>query len=415
MKKSIKRLVSLIMSLVLVCLCIAVPSVPSEGKGGLSAITSQAIKEMQNQIKESEALQKKLQSNITNAQAVKKELEALKKDVTAYISKLDKEIDGVQTKISEYNQLIVEKEAEIVQITAELEKAIETEEAQYEAMKTRIRFIYEQGDYLFLEMILNAKSFSDFLSKADYIQMLSDYDARKLEEYKDIREWTALCKLSLETEKATLDATKAALEAEEATLNELHHAKETELAKYKKDIASKEDQIESYQTQLEEQTDVIDQLEVKILEEQKRIAAANGVVLTYDGGDFVWPCPSYIRVTSDYGVRTAPTAGASTNHRGIDLGAPYGSAILAAYDGVVVAASYDWSMGNYVMISHGSGLFTVYMHCSKLLVKADDIVARGEKIAQVGSTGVSTGNHLHFGVKLNGSYVSPWNYLKKKK
>jgi len=414
MKKVIKRITCLIMCLVLVCLFVCLPSLSTEGAGGLSAITSQAIKDMQQQIKNSEALQKKLESSITNAQAVKRELESLKKDVTAYITKLDKEIDAVHANIEEYNRLIIEKENEIVLITEELQRAIETEETQYEAMKTRIKFIYEQSNYIFIEMILNAKSFSDFLTKADYIQMLSDYDAKKLEEYKNTREWTEICKLGLETEKATLDATKAALEAEEASLNELMATKESELAKYKKEIAAKEDQIDSYQNQLEEQTDVIDELEAKILEEQKRIAAENGVVLTYDGGAFTWPCPSYTRITSDYGTRTAPLKGASTNHRGVDMGAPYGSAILAAYDGVVVAASYDWSMGNYVMINHGSGLFTIYMHCSKLLVKPDDIVARGEKIAQVGSTGNSTGNHLHFGVKLNGSYVSPWNYLKKK-
>ena len=99
-------------------------------------------------------------------------------------------------------------------------------------------------------------------------------------------------------------------------------------------------------------------------------------------------------------------------HNGVDFAAPAGSAILAAYNGTVVAADYNGTMGNYVMINHGAGLYTIYMHCSALYVSKGQDVTAGTKIAAVGSTGRSTGNHLHFGVRLNGAYVSPWNYLK---
>ena len=143
----------------------------------------------------------------------------------------------------------------------------------------------------------------------------------------------------------------------------------------------------------------------------KAIAAANGIVLSYDGGKFTWPAPAYTRISDDFGYRTDPINGTTSYHSGIDMAAPSGSKILAAYDGVVVAADYNWSMGNYVMISHGDGLYTIYMHSSKLNCKKDDIVARGDVIAYVGTTGRSTGPHLHFGVRLNGSYVSPWPYL----
>jgi murein DD-endopeptidase MepM/ murein hydrolase activator NlpD len=126
---------------------------------------------------------------------------------------------------------------------------------------------------------------------------------------------------------------------------------------------------------------------------------------------FTWPCPSYTRISDDYGMRLHPTLGINKMHNGIDLAAPAGSPILAAYNGTVVAASYEASMGNYVMINHGDGLYTVYMHCSKLYVSQGQSVTKGQTIAAVGTTGRSTGNHLHFGVRLNGSYVSPWNYL----
>ena len=100
-------------------------------------------------------------------------------------------------------------------------------------------------------------------------------------------------------------------------------------------------------------------------------------------------------------------------HNGVDMAAPGGSPILAAYDGEVIASGYNSSMGNYIMINHGGGLITIYMHASALYVSQGTMVARGEKIAAVGTTGRSTGNHLHFGVRLNGEYVSPWNYLSQ--
>ena len=118
-------------------------------------------------------------------------------------------------------------------------------------------------------------------------------------------------------------------------------------------------------------------------------------------------------VSDDYGMRIHPTLGVEQFHNGVDFASPKGTAIYAAYDGTVVAAAYSATMGNYVMIDHGSGLYTIYMHASALYVEKDEIVVRGEKIAAVGSTGRSTGNHLHFSVRLNGSYTSPWNYISK--
>ena len=140
-------------------------------------------------------------------------------------------------------------------------------------------------------------------------------------------------------------------------------------------------------------------------------AAAGVEEHPYTGGAFRWPCPSSTRVTSDYGTRVSPMSGASSNHKGIDIGASAGADIIAAADGTVTAASYSSAAGNYVMIDHGGGLYTVYMHASSLLVSPGQTVSAGDVIAKVGSTGISTGSHLRFGVSLNGSYVSPWSYL----
>lgn len=411
MKKS-TRIISLIAA-TLVLAFSGLHDVPVYAGTSLSAITNESIKQKQNQITESQNKKKQLQNSITNAKQVKKELEALKTSVAAYITKLDAEVAELQEKIEEYKVLIADKEAEIEQITIELNEAIEVENNQYESMKKRIKFMYEKGDTFALELMVNATSFGDFLSKANYVEKLSEYSQNKLDEFKAIREWTELCKQTLESEKEVLDTAKANLETEEATLEELLEDKRVELEKYKKEIAQKESQIEQYEADLESNTAAIAALEAAVLAEQKAIAAANGIVMSYDGGKFTWPAPSYVAITDNFGYRTDPITGRTSYHSGIDMGAPGGSPILAAYDGVVIAAAYDSSMGNYVMINHGDGLYTVYMHSSKLLVKKDDIVTRGEKIALVGTTGRSTGNHLHFSVRLNGQYVSPWPYLNK--
>ena len=406
--KKLRRILCAALATIILGMCVAPISYAGTS---LSAITNDSIKEKQNQISQSEEMKKQLKNNIANVTALKKELEGLKKDVTAYIKKIDEELVAIQEKIEEYKVLIAQKEVEIAQITEELNEAIAVENAQYEAMKARIRMMYEKGDSFYLEIMLSAKSFSDFLTKADYIERLEAYDRKMLDEYKATREWTELCKLTLESEKAVLDEAKAAQEADEASMQELLSQKEAELARYTQDIKNKENMIADYEAELEEQSQVIEALEAAILAEQKAIAAANGVVLNYDGGKFTWPAPSYTRISDDFGWRTDPINGTTSYHSGIDMAAPGGSSILAAYDGVVVAAEWNWSMGNYVMINHGDGLYTVYMHASQLNCKKDDIVARGEVIAKVGSTGRSTGNHLHFSVRLNGTYVSPWPYL----
>ena len=124
-----------------------------------------------------------------------------------------------------------------------------------------------------------------------------------------------------------------------------------------------------------------------------------------------WPCPASGRITSGFGKRKSPTAGASSNHKGIDISASTGSSIVAAAGGTVSIATYSYSAGNYVVVNHGNGLSTVYMHCSQLLVSAGDTVKAGQTIAKVGSTGYSTGSHLHFAVRKNGSYVNPSSYV----
>ncbi len=375
-----------------------------------SELTNDSIKQKEAEISKAKEEKKALQSGLTNVKELKKQLEASKADLASYVAELDGNLSDIQAKIDELKALIETKEQEITEKEAELETALATQQAQYEAMKSRIKFMYEKGDSLAMEVFFDSESFGEMLNKADYIEMLSGYDRKKLDEYVEYANYVALCKESLEEEKSVLDEAKAAQEEEEASLNELIATKEQEIYQVSSDIQNKEAAIKEYEADIAAQNETISALEKAVAEERARLAAEQG--RKYDGGVFTWPAPSYTRISDDYGNRMHPVLGIQKFHNGIDMAAPGGTPILAAYDGKVVAADYSSSMGNYVMIDHGDSLYTIYMHASALYVSKGQEVSKGAKIAAVGTTGRSTGNHLHFSVRLNGSYVNPWSYLR---
>ena len=368
-----------------------------------SELTNESIRQKEQEINRAREEKKALQNGLTDVKELKKELEASKENLTNYVTQLDAQLVEIQAKINSLKEMILTKEEEISAKAVELEEALGVQQAQYEAMKSRIKFMYEKGDMLYLELVFAAESFGDMLNKAEYIEMLSAYDRKMLDEYVAYAEYVALCKEGLEEEKAVLDEAKAAVEEEERSLNELIAAKEQEVYKVSADIKSKESAIQEYQAEIASQNETIAALEAAVAEERKRLAAEQG--RKYDGGVFTWPAPSYTRISDEYGNRMHPTLGIERFHNGIDMAAPGGSAILAAYDGTVVAAAYSSSMGNYIMIDHGDNLYTIYMHASALYVSKGAEVSKGQTIAAVGSTGRSTGNHLHFSVRLNGNYV----------
>lgn len=369
----------------------------------------QSINEKEGELDELENQKASLQNGRSNLQSIVNGLQSEKQEMANYVEALDLQVQSIQNNIDSLNELIVAKEAQIQETQEELEAAEQTATDQYEAMKERIRFMYEQGDSLYLEMLMGAESFADMLNKADYIEQLSAYDRRKLEEYLLVVEYTQLCKEELLSEQELLDEAKAAAEEEQDNLNALIDEKEVQITAYETDIATKEAAIREYDAEIAEQNEVIAALEAQVAAEKAALADATRI--RYDGGVFAWPAPSYTRISSEYGWRMHPTLGVEKFHNGVDLAAPGGSPILAAYDGKVVASGYSPSMGNYIMIDHGDTLYTIYMHASALYVSTGDYVTRGQKIAAVGSTGRSTGNHLHFGVRLNGQYVNPMGYL----
>lgn len=387
----------------------------------------------------SEAQQEKktLENDLQKAKELIDSLKGSKEDIQSEVEKLDKQLNEISGKVKEFESRLSKKRQEIADTESALNKAKEQEKKQYRNMKKRIQFMYENGQTSYVEMLLSADSFTDFLNAVEYITQISQYDRKMLKEYQNMQVTIADTQKTLETDYASLQSLQAKVQEEKQAVAALESAKKGELNNVADDLTDAQTVAKAYEAEIQAQNEVIAQIqaaqkraaEQQAAQQQAQAAEENQGATDAAGenqntaqnttpsgngqstGSMMWPCPSSKRVTSDYGPRTSPTNGASSNHKGIDIGAAYGADIVAADGGTVLVATYSSSGGNYVIIDHGGGLCTVYMHASSLTVSAGQTVSKGQVIAKVGSTGISTGNHLHFGVTLNGVYVSPWGYV----
>lgn len=358
-----------------------------------------------------------LEEEKKKVEATLKGLEGLKQDAAAYVKELDNSLTVLNQELEELSDQIVQKEADIEIAGQELEAARAVEADQYEAMKLRIKYMYERGKTNYLDMLLQSKDLVQLMNRAEYVQQIAEYDRKKLYEYEDIRKEVAAREQQLNQEHEELLVLQEQTEAKQQSVETLLAQKNRELKNFESQIHVAQGQISAYEKDIQAQENKVKQLEAEIKrkEEEARKAAeeAGKKYNTVSLGNikFIWPCPASSRITSGFGSRTSPTEGASSNHQGIDIGAASGSSILAAASGTVVIATYSYSAGNYIMINHGGGVYTVYMHCSQLLASEGQDVIQGQTIAKVGSTGYSTGPHLHFGIRANGQYVNPSNYV----
>lgn len=387
----------------------------------------------------SEAQQEKktLENDLQKAKELIDSLKGSKEDIQSEVEKLDKQLNEISGKVKELESQLSKKRQEIADTESALNKTKEQEKKQYRNMKKRIQFMYENGQTSYVEMLLSADSFTDFLNAVEYITQISQYDRKMLKEYQNMQVTIADTQKTLETDYASLQSLQAKVQEEKQAVAALESAKKRELNDVADDLTDAQSVAKAYEAEIQAQNEVIAQIqaaqkraaEQQAAQQQAQAAEENQGATDAAGenqntaqnttpsgngqstGTMMWPCPSSKRVTSDYGPRTSPTNGASSNHKGIDIGAAYGADIVAADGGTVLVATYSSSGGNYVIIDHGGGLCTVYMHASSLTVSAGQTVSKGQVIAKVGSTGISTGNHLHFGVTLNGVYVSPWGYV----
>lgn len=386
-----------------------------------SYATSKAIEDAKKKVSSMEEEKKKVESTL-------KELEGKKSDTAAYVKELDRNLSALAGELTKLEGDISQKEEQIEEAKVELETAKITENRQYEDMKLRIQYMYENGQTGLLESMMQSESIAELLNRAEYASQITSYDRKMLEEYRKTRQEVALKEEVLKTEHQELLTLQDSTKAKQSSVKTLMASKEAELASYETKIASAQGEIDQYNADIKAQEEHMARVEAEIrrkeeearkaeearrAEEAKKNQSSAGGDSTVKKGNtnFIWPCPASGRISSAFGDRSSPTEGASTNHKGIDIPAPSGSSIVAAADGKVVISTYSYSAGNYIMIDHGGGLTTVYMHCSQLLVKEGETVKQGQTIAKVGSTGYSTGPHLHFGVRSGGSYVNPSGYV----
>ncbi len=305
---------------------------------------------------------------------------------------------------------------------ADLEAAREREAEQEEAWLGRLRAMEENSDLSYVQVLFDATSFSDLLTRIDAVSEITEYDEQLFNSYIEARQTVE--ELEAEAEemsrineenKAELEQRRVQLEADIAAANEL--------------IAELESSVEGYNLLRQAQEEADAELAALISEKQAEYteakakedaaaaaaaAAAGGANANFvsDGTTFLWP--SYTTtLTSYFGNRESPGGIGSTNHKGIDIGASYGTSIWAAASGTVTLASWNGGYGNCVIVSHSNGYSTLYAHMSSIAVSAGQTVSQGQVLGYVGSTGNSTGPHLHFGVLAGGTYVNPlaFNYI----
>lgn len=350
-------------------------------------------------------------------EAALKDLEGLKSSAATYVRELDNNLEGLNRELEELDSQITGKEAEIATTQTELEEAKQVENGQYEAMKLRIKYMYERGNTSMIDMLLQSEDMVQLMNRAEYIRKISEYDKRMMDEYIATKEAIAAHEAALEEEREQLLGLQDKTKAKQTSVETLLKQKNKELKNFESQIQTAEGQISEYEEDIKAQENKVKQLEAEIKrkeEEARKAAEAAGKkynTTSLGNIKFIWPCPSSGRITSSFGGRSSPTEGASSNHQGIDIGASTGSAIVAAASGTVVISTYSYSAGNYIMLNHGGGVYTVYMHCSQLLVSEGQQVSQGQTIAKVGSTGYSTGPHLHFGIRSGGTYINPTRYV----
>lgn len=340
-------------------------------------------------------------TELSDAQKKAADLEAKKKAAESEKESLAGQLETILADVAELETQISEKEEELSVKEEELIQAQIDENDQYEAMKKRIKYMYENGNTEFFEILFTSESLSDFINNAEYISTISEYDRDMLVEFQKIVK-------TVEEEEAALQEEYAELETMQ---NELIEKQES----VEKLIETKAEEISSLEGEISENAKKLAELAAEAARKQAEKASTYsggaGASVVSGNGQFTHPCPGYSRISSNFGWREQPLAGASTNHKGIDFAAPTGTAIYAAAGGTVVSSGYSGKAGNRIVINHGNGLQTIYMHCHKLYVQAGEKVSKGQNIAAVGTTGNSTGPHLHFQVNQNGTPQNPLKYL----
>lgn len=384
-----KIMVGLIVVLSLMSFCIFLA--PEGGNSGTVTVEAATQAELQAKQKELESQQADIKSRL----ATIRERAASAQEELDTINGL---VENLQAQVDTLNASIEATEAEISALEAEIAVREAQIDENYDSFKERLRMMYMSGDLTGgLEVLLSTESYDDLLTRMYYIEKMAEHDQA-------IIDAITVDKATFEDQIVTVEAKRVALDEQRVTLN----AKKTELDEEKAAAEKLLAEIEEDQKALEEEQKKIDekmtvakaQLDALIAAEAKKDVGSS-----YVGGGFKWPAPGYGHITSPYGPRWGKL------HKGIDIGSPMGAKIVASNEGKITTSAYNSSYGNYVIINHGGGYMTVYAHLSKRLVSVGQYVAKGQTIGLCGSTGHSTGPHLHFEIRVNGKAVNPQKYV----
>ena len=374
-----------------------------------SAVTQADIDKLKDELSGMNSEKSQLEKELKSIQNDKSAALAQKENIDKQINLLQSEIKGVESLISEYETLITQTEQEI--------RENEEEEArQYEKFCERVRSMEERGTVSYWSVLFDSASFSDLLSAMDFISEIMDSDQKVIDDLRALREQIEQKKASLETSLAEQQSAKETLVAKKSELNTQRAEAEKVLAELKANEAQ-------YKQVLSEKDAAMERQQAEIVRLSRELAEKNGnTTVTYGG--YIWPCSSKY-VTSPLGARYTGIAGASRNHAGIDIGRVGYTTLLsvpmvvhertpqavAAKAGTVIISAYNKYRGNYVVVSHGSGNTTTYQHLSSRSVSVGTYVAQGQAVGITGTTGVSSGPHLHFEITENGQIINPLKYL----
>ncbi|MBR0277281.1 MAG: peptidoglycan DD-metalloendopeptidase family protein [Clostridia bacterium] len=351
---------------------------------------------------QSESQLKQQQQSLSNSKNnIKSEINSLneKKDTAmAEKAELDVQVVDLETQINDISMQISDYELKISDVQLELDKATEAADKQYDAYKTRVRVMYENGSTGYLDILLSAESVSDLFERIEIVKQISEYDSNMT---KKLRERQA----EIQNKKDELEKLKQGLVDSKTVLDDKKSGLDAKMAERDRLIQ----QIEGSVSSLEAQLKTIEAQEASVRAQLRNLSGSS---TPYSGGSMTWPCPSCHIITSNYGWRLHPVLKYEKLHTGIDIGASYGAKIIAAKNGTVVTATYNSAYGNYVVVNHGGGVCTLYAHQSQLAVSVGQYVNEGDLIGYVGSTGYSTGPHLHFEVIINGATTDPLGYVQ---
>ena len=362
----------------------------------LAVVTQSQIDKLKQQKKEYEAKKQEIQNQINSLEYQQATTLQKKEMLDNQIQLTQEQVDNITELIEQYDALIIEK-------TADLEAKQAAEDRAWSNYKANMRMMEENGPITYISVIFQASSFADMLARISDVGEIMRSEQALYTKLEIAKQATVEAKTALEQARADQESDRAELSAKEADLQTQRDEANALIDQLQKDIDIAE---ELYQQEKKEADAIQAEINKKVAELQKQ---QNGSVK--GTGSLTWPVPSSDRVTSKFGMRYHPIHKEYRMHYGIDIGAPQGVNIVAADSGTVITSRYSSSYGNYIVISHGNGMTTLYAHLSSRLVKEGAAVTKGQTVGKCGSTGDSTGPHLHFEVSLNGTRVDPLKYF----